>query len=67
VAVHDLGGTVIAADRQSSAHFDMPAAAIGRDDAVDHVLPVSDIPTMLVSLCRPAADNETVGKPGMPS
>jgi two-component system, chemotaxis family, protein-glutamate methylesterase/glutaminase len=54
VAVHDLGGTVIAADQESSEHFEMPSAAIGRDNAVDHVLPVNDIAGMLVSLCPPA-------------
>ncbi len=34
VALHDFGGTVIAADKAPSAHFGMPEAAIGRDDAV---------------------------------
>jgi hypothetical protein len=32
----------------------MPAAAIGRDDAVDYVLPVTDIARMLVLLCPQA-------------
>lgn len=54
VAVHDFGGTVLAADEASSAHFAMPAAAIGRDDAVDLVLPVGDIPAALVSLLAPS-------------
>jgi two-component system chemotaxis response regulator CheB len=49
-AIHDFGGVVIAADRESSAHFAMPEAAIGRDDAVDYVLPVDDIPGRLVEL-----------------
>jgi two-component system chemotaxis response regulator CheB len=49
-AIHDFGGVVIAADRASSAHFGMPEAAIGRDDAVDFVLPVSEIPDRLVEL-----------------
>ncbi|PVZ06361.1 chemotaxis protein CheB [Actinomycetospora cinnamomea] len=56
VAVHDLGGTVLAADRVSSAHFAMPEAAIGRDDAVDRVLPVDAIPAVLVDLVDRAAD-----------
>ncbi|MHC1557889.1 chemotaxis protein CheB [Actinomycetospora sp. C-140] len=55
VAVHDLGGTVLAADRASSANFGMPEAAIGRDDAVDRVLPVTRIPATLVDLVQPAA------------
>lgn len=54
VAVHDLGGTVIAADRASSAVFGMPAAAIGRDDAVNHVLPVDKIPGLLTALLAAA-------------
>lgn len=59
VAVHDLGGTVIAADRASSAVFGMPAAAIGRDDAVDRVLPVDEIPGMLTALLLPADPTAT--------
>lgn len=50
VAVHDFGGVVIAADKASSAYFGMAEAAIGRDDAVDHVLPVGEIPALLISL-----------------
>jgi two-component system chemotaxis response regulator CheB len=50
VAVHDLGGTVIAADRASSTVFGMAAAAIGCDDAVNHVLPVDEIPRLLADL-----------------
>ena len=56
VALHDFGGTVIAADKASSAHFAMPEAAISRDDAVDYVLPTDDIPALLVSLTGSAAD-----------
>ncbi|WP_345415256.1 chemotaxis protein CheB [Actinomycetospora chlora] len=54
VAVHDLGGTVLATDRASSAYFAMPEAAIGRDDAVDLVLPVTRIAAVLVDLVGPA-------------
>jgi len=53
VAVHDFGGTVIAADMESSAYSGMPEAAIGRDGAVDHVLPVSEIAALLISLTEP--------------
>lgn len=49
-AVHDFGGVVIASDKASSAHFSMPEAAIGRDDAVDHVVPVEEIGALLVAL-----------------
>lgn len=55
VALHDFGGTVIAADEASSACFAMPAAAISRDDAVDQVLPVGEIAARLICLTRHAA------------
>jgi two-component system chemotaxis response regulator CheB len=42
-AVHVLGGTVLATDETSSAHFSMPLAAIERDAAVDRVLPLDQI------------------------
>jgi len=53
VAVHDFGGTVIAADKASSAYPAMPEAAISRDDAVDYVLPVGEIAALLISLTQP--------------
>jgi two-component system chemotaxis response regulator CheB len=49
-ALHDFGGTVIASDKRTSEHYAMPAAAIGRDDAVDLVLPLEDIAAALVEL-----------------
>jgi two-component system chemotaxis response regulator CheB len=49
-AVHDFGGLVVASDKESSAYFSMPEAAIGRDDAVDFVLPVAEIAPLLVKL-----------------
>ncbi|WP_051736639.1 chemotaxis protein CheB [Pseudonocardia halophobica] len=68
VAVHDFGGTVLAADEASSAHFAMPAAAIARDDAVDRVLPVDDIAAALVALLGRAelgrAETPTTAAPG---
>lgn len=50
VAVHQFGGTVFAADPASSAYPAMPAAAVGRDDTVDAVLPVDDIARAVVAL-----------------
>jgi two-component system chemotaxis response regulator CheB len=61
LAVHDFGGTVIAADKLTSAHFGMPEAAIGRDDAVDHVLPVGEIPALLISLLLSAGAQQPDG------
>lgn len=49
-AIHDFGGTVVASDHESSENFGMPAAAIGRDDAVDYVVPVKEIADLLISL-----------------
>jgi two-component system chemotaxis response regulator CheB len=50
VAVHRFGGAVIASDKSSSAFFAMPQAAIETDGAVDYVLPLSDVSSMLVTL-----------------
>ncbi len=52
-AVHDFGGVVIAADETSSQEFSMPAATIGRDDAVDHVVHVDEIAELLETLAGP--------------
>jgi len=41
----------------------MPAAAIGRDDAVDAVLPVDDIAQALIALVSPQHDETPVGGP----
>lgn len=49
-AVHRFGGTVIAATVASSAHAQMPQAAIGRDHAVGHIVPVDAVAALLVSL-----------------
>lgn len=37
-ALHEFGGTVIVSDEPSSEYFSMPAAAIARDEVVDHVV-----------------------------
>ena len=49
-AVHHFGGTVIAADEASSAFSQMPRETIDRDDAVDFVVPVSDIADLLIKI-----------------
>ena len=51
-AVHDLGGTVIAADRASSQAYSMPEATIAREHAVDHVCPVDDIADLVQAIVR---------------
>src|SRR5204863_10093891 len=48
-AVKATGGTVIAQDEASSAFFGMPGAAIHTGD-VDFVLPLEEIPPLLISL-----------------
>jgi chemotaxis response regulator CheB len=62
-AVRDFGGTVIAADKRSSAYFAMPEAAIDRDDAVNHVLPVGEIPALLISLTQSARHRTIAPRP----
>jgi two-component system chemotaxis response regulator CheB len=49
-AIHAFGGTVVATDEASSSSFSMPQAAIARDDAVDHVVPLDDVAALLASL-----------------
>lgn len=49
-AIHHFGGFVLASDEGTSQHFAMPRATITRDDAVDLVLPVRQIPDRLVEL-----------------
>jgi two-component system chemotaxis response regulator CheB len=48
--IHDLGGTVIAADAASSANYAMPAATIARGDALDYETNVDDIAELLQAL-----------------
>jgi two-component system, chemotaxis family, protein-glutamate methylesterase/glutaminase len=53
--VHDFGGTVLAADEDSSRAYGMPGAALERDHAVDESLPVEAIAARLEALvteCR---------------
>lgn len=67
VALHDFGGTVIAADKATSAYFGMAEAAISRDDAVGHVLPVGEIPALLISLAESARHRASAVKPADPA
>jgi len=52
-AVHHFGGTVVASDEFTSEVFAMPTATIDRGDAIDHVLPLEQIPSFLVELTSP--------------
>lgn len=56
--IHDLGGTVIAADPASSAQYAMPAATIARGDALDYELHMDHIASLLHTLVtkRPLSD-----------
>jgi two-component system chemotaxis response regulator CheB len=49
-AVHRFGGTVVASDASTSEFFGMPNETIERDRAVDHVLPVDRIGSLLTEL-----------------
>jgi two-component system, chemotaxis family, protein-glutamate methylesterase/glutaminase len=55
-AVHACGGTVLATDEASSISYSMPLAAIQRDAAVDHIVPldeVADLLNQLIGTSRP--------------
>jgi len=49
-AIHRFGGIVIASDAATSTVFAMPHATISRDETVDHVVPLDQIPALLVAL-----------------
>jgi two-component system, chemotaxis family, protein-glutamate methylesterase/glutaminase len=49
-AIHRRGGVVLTTDEETSAHFSMPAAAIERDDIVDAIVPVPELPPRLLEL-----------------
>lgn len=49
-AMHRFGGTVIASSALTSTQAAMPQAAIDRDDAVDHVVPLDDIAELLIAM-----------------
>jgi len=51
-------GNADASDRASSEYFGMPSAAIGRDDAVDHIAAVHEIPLLLSTLCPVATRDD---------
>ena len=47
---HRRGGVVLTTDEETSAHFSMHAATIERDEIVDAVVPVSEVPPRLLQL-----------------
>jgi two-component system chemotaxis response regulator CheB len=49
-ALHAFRGAVIAASRESSRNFGMPGAAVARDEIIDDVVPVEEIPALLTKL-----------------
>lgn len=54
-AVHHLGGTVIASDEATSTVFAMPFATISRDEIIDDVVGVDDIPALVTRMAREQA------------
>jgi len=54
-AVHRFGGTVLATDEASSQAFSMPAAAIAREDVIDHIVDLDRLAPMLIDLVAAAA------------
>jgi two-component system chemotaxis response regulator CheB len=61
-ALHDFGGVVIAASKESSTYFAMPQAAIDRDEIVDYVVSVDDMAGLLAALVT-ARDDFEVAEP----
>jgi two-component system, chemotaxis family, protein-glutamate methylesterase/glutaminase len=55
-AVHVCGGTVVATDEASSESYSMPLAAIEREDAVDHIVSLDQVPGTLTALVGAARD-----------
>jgi two-component system chemotaxis response regulator CheB len=49
-AAHHFGGTVIASSLETSAQQAMPQATIGRDNITSHVVPLTDVPALLLDL-----------------
>jgi two-component system chemotaxis response regulator CheB len=49
-AIHRFGGTVIASNAATSAAFSMPYATISRDEVIDHVVALDEIPALLATL-----------------
>jgi two-component system chemotaxis response regulator CheB len=49
-AVHHFGGMVVASNELTSEHFAMPQATIDRDSAIDKIVPLGDIASLLVSM-----------------
>jgi two-component system, chemotaxis family, protein-glutamate methylesterase/glutaminase len=65
-AVHRFGGTVIASTALTSTQEAMPQAAIDRNDAVDHVVPLDDIAELLralISAPRLGPDDDVANVP----
>lgn len=56
-AVHRFGGTVIVSSPETSARTAMPHATMIRDNITDHVVPLDDLPGVLLALTTaPAAE-----------
>jgi two-component system, chemotaxis family, protein-glutamate methylesterase/glutaminase len=49
-AIHHFGGTVLASSEASTEFFSMPQATIERDDVIDQVVALNDIPPLLASI-----------------
>jgi two-component system chemotaxis response regulator CheB len=55
-AIHRFGGTVLATDAASSESFGMPSAATERENTIDHVIGLDELPGLLISLVRTPSD-----------
>jgi two-component system chemotaxis response regulator CheB len=46
-AIHHFGGVAIASNEATTEHFSMARSAIDRGHAIDHVVPLGDLPQLL--------------------
>jgi two-component system chemotaxis response regulator CheB len=66
-AVHRFGGTVIVTSPETSARKSMPSATMFRDSITDHVVPLDELPAMLLALTTTPAVAPENGKHSTPA
>lgn len=65
-AVHEMGGTVLTSDEETSAYFSMPRSTIERDQIRPPVLAVADIATHLPELLGVVDNVNVLERPDTP-
>lgn len=62
-AIRRFGGTVLATDASTSKSFAMPSATIEREDPIDYIIGLDELPTLLTAL----VDTPSVKLDGLPT